>query len=138
LGIGSSPDDLAAELLVRLLRAEKLDARHFCAGEVEGGLPPGANSDGVFLVFLVSAFPSPERERSETLSNQVRELFPRAHLVRVSCPGVTAVSGERSTDAGAEPTANSLEHAVALCLARQQECHEPSALATSTVADVSR
>jgi len=137
LGVGSSPDDLAAELLVRLLRAEKLDARHFSAGEVDSGLPPGANSDGVSLVFLVSAFPSPERERSETLSNQVRELFPRAHLVRVSCPGVTAVPGERSTDAGTEPTANSLEHAVALCLARQQECHEPSALATSTLADVS-
>lgn len=137
LGVGSSPDDLAAELLARLLRAEKLDARHFSAGEVDSGLPPGADSDGVSIVFLISAFPSPERERSEALSNRVRELFPRAHLVRVSCPGVTAVPGEGSTDAGAEPTANSLEHAVALCLARQQKRREPSALATSTLADVS-
>jgi predicted PurR-regulated permease PerM len=137
LGVDSSPDDLAAELLVRLLRAEKLDARHFCAGEVESGLPPGANSDGVSIVFLISAFPSPERERSEALSSQVRELFPRAHLVRVFCPGVTAGPGECSTDAGAEPTAISLEHAVALCLARQQQRHESSALATSMLADVS-
>ena len=137
LGVGSSPDDLAAELLVRLLRAEKLDARHFCAGELESGLPPGANSDGVSIAFLISAFPSPERERSEVLSNQVRELFPRAHLARVFCPGVTAALGGRSTDAGAEPTANSLEDAVALCLARQQKRHEPSALAKSTLADVS-
>ena len=137
LGVGSSPDDLAAELLVRLLRVEKLDARHFCAGEVEGGLPPGANSDGVSIVFLISAFPSPARERSEALSNQVRELFPRAQLVRVFCRGVIAVHDERSTDAGAEPTAISLEHAVELCLARQQKCHEPSTLATSTLADVS-
>ena len=137
LGVGSSPDDLAAELLVRLLRAEKLDARHFSAGEVDSGLPPGADSDGVFIVFLISAFPSPERERSEALRNQVRELFRRAHVVRVFCPGVTAVSGEPSTNASAEPTANSLEHAVALCLARQQKRREPSALATSTLADVS-
>ena len=137
LGVGSSPDDLAAELLVRLLRAEKLDARHFCAGDVESGLPPGADSDGVSLVYLISAFPSPERERSEALCNQVRELFPRAHLVSVFCSGVTAVSGERSTDASAEPTATSLEHAVALCLARHQQRHERSAFATSTLADAS-
>jgi len=126
LGVGSSPDDLAAELLVRLLRAEKLDARHFCAGELESGLPAGANSDGVSIVFLISSFPSPERERSEALSNQVRELFPRAHLVRVFCPGVIAVPSDCSTDASAEPPANSLEHAIALCLARQQKRLEPS------------
>ena len=137
LGVGSSPDDLAAELLVRLLRAEKLDARHFSAGEIGSGLPPGADPDGVSIVYLVSAFPSPERERSEALSNQVRELFPRAHLVRVFCPGVTAVSGERFTDASAEPTANSLEQALALCLSWQHKHHEQGALATSALADVS-
>ncbi|HXR20063.1 MAG TPA: AI-2E family transporter [Steroidobacteraceae bacterium] len=137
LGVGSSPDDLAAELLVRLLRAEKLDARHFSAGEIGSGLPPGADPDGVSIVYLVSAFPSPERERCEALSNQVRELFPRAHLVRVFCPGVTAVSGERFTDASAEPTANSLEHALALCLSWKHKHHEQGALATSTLADVS-
>lgn len=126
LGVGSSPDDLAAELLVRLLRIEKLDARHFCAGELESGLPAGANSDGVSIVFLISSFPSPERERSEALSNQVRELFPRAHLVRVFCPGVIAVPSDCSTDASSEPPANSLEHAIALCLARQQKRLEPS------------
>jgi hypothetical protein len=137
LGLGSSPDDLAAELLVRLLRAEKLDARHFSAGELEGGLPPGANPDGASIVYLVSAFPSPERERSETLSNQVRELFPRAHLIRVFSPGVTIGSGERLTNASAEPTANSLEHAVALCLSWQQEHPERGALAMSALAGAS-
>jgi predicted PurR-regulated permease PerM len=138
LGVGSSPDDLAAELLVRLLRAEKLDARHFSAGELESGLPPGADPDGVSIVYLVSAFPGPERERGEAPSGQVRGLFPRAHVVRVFCPGVTTVSGERATNASAEPTANSLEHAVALCLSWQQQCHERGALATATLADVSR
>ena len=68
LGVGSSPDDLAAELLVRLLRAEKLDARHFSAREVDSGLPAGADSDGVSIAFLTSAFPSPERELSAALS----------------------------------------------------------------------
>ena len=135
LGLGSSPDDLAAELLVRLLRAEKLDARHFSAAEIESGLPPGADPDGVSMIYLVSAFPSPERERSEALSAQLRQLFPRAHVVRVFCPGVTRVRGEHSSGASAEPTANSLEHAVALCLS-WQERHDHSARETRALAEV--
>jgi len=119
MGVDSSPDDLAAELLVRLLRAERLDARHFSAGDVEIGLPPGADPDGVSIVFLVSAFPTPQRERCEVLSNQVRELFPLAHMVRVFCPGITAASGECSKDASVEPTINSLEQAVGLCISWQ-------------------
>jgi hypothetical protein len=137
LGVGSSPDDLAAELLVRLLRAERFDARHFCAEEVDSGLPRGADAEGVSIVFLVSAFPSPEREGSEGLRNKVRDLLPRAHLVRAFCPGVTAASGEPSTDATGEPIAESLEHAVALCLSRQQMRHERSGFATSKLANVS-
>jgi predicted PurR-regulated permease PerM len=137
LGVGSSPDDLAAELLVRLLRAEKLDARHFSAGELEGGLPPGADPEGVSIVYLVSAFPSPEHERSEALSNQVRELFPRAQLVRVFCPGVSDASGAPAYADGSERTANSLEQAVGLCLAWQRKRHEQGAPATSALAGVS-
>ena len=136
LGMGSSPDDLAAELLVRLLRAEKLDARHFSAREVDSGLPAGADSDGVCIAFLISAFPSPERELSTALSNQVQDLFPQAQLVRVFCPGVAAVPGEPLTNVSAEPTANSLEHALAYCLSRQQKRHGSNTLTTSTLADI--
>ncbi len=137
LSLGASPDDLAAELLVMLLRAEAFDARHFSAREIDGGLPPGAHPDGVFIVYLISAFPTPERERTEALSIRVRELFPRAHVVRVFCPGVTAVSGERSADTSAEPTASSLERALALCLSWQRTRDKDSGLATSALADAS-
>jgi predicted PurR-regulated permease PerM len=136
LGLGSSPDDLAAELLVRLLRSEKLDARHFSAREIESGLPPGADPDGVSIVFLVSAFPSPERERSEALRIQVGQLLPRAHVVRVFCPGVTA-SAELFTDARVERLANSLEQAVGLCIAWQEKRDTQGVPPTSTLADVS-
>jgi predicted PurR-regulated permease PerM len=138
LGVDSSTDDLAAELLVRLLRAEKLDARHFSAAELDSELPPGADPAGVSIVYLVSAFPSPERERSEILSNQVQELFPRADVVRVFCPDITEASGERSTHASVEqPTANSLEQAVGLCISWQRKREEQGLLETSALADVS-
>ena len=63
MALGSQADDLVTELLARLLRSENIDARHFSAAEIDAELPPGARSDGVAVVFLVSAFPGAERER---------------------------------------------------------------------------
>ena len=91
MGLGSSADDLAAELLVRLLRIQKLDARHFSTADLDAGLPQGADPEGVSIVYLVSAFPNPERERADLISQQVHELFPRGLVVRVLCPGVTGL-----------------------------------------------
>lgn len=50
LGLGSSADDLVAKLLARLLLSQKIDARHFSPGELNAGLPPGADPDGVSIV----------------------------------------------------------------------------------------
>ena len=52
VALGSSPaDDLATELLVRLLRGKRIDARHFSRAEIDAGLPPGADPDGVSIAF---------------------------------------------------------------------------------------
>jgi len=64
LGVGSSPDDLAAELLVRLLRVEKLDARHFCA-ERSKAVCPRCELRRSLHRLSDQRFPSPARERSE-------------------------------------------------------------------------
>ena len=58
-GLCSSADDLAAELLVRLLRTEKIDARHFSPADVDAGLPPGADPEGVSILYLFERFPRP-------------------------------------------------------------------------------
>ena len=129
LGLGSSADDLATELLVRLLRAQKMDARHFSPADAEAGLPPGADSDGVSIVYLVSAFPGPERERAHSIGEQVCKLFPRANLVKVFCPGVALLpeGGESAGDAG--HMANSLMQAIQICTdLREGHGSEPAAL----------
>jgi predicted PurR-regulated permease PerM len=113
MALGSAADDLATELLVRLLRSEGIDARHFSAAEIDTGLPPGADPEGVAIVFLVSAFPSPERERADSISRQLHELLPQANVIRVFCPGVAA-SSESSESGNAEPTAGSLGEAVTI------------------------
>ncbi len=119
-GLGSSADDLAAELLVRLLITEKVDARHFSPADIDAGLPPGADPEGVSIMYLVSAFPGPERERADSIGKQVRELFPRALVVEILCPGVTALA-ERGESAGnADHVTDSLVQAIEICRSLQK------------------
>ena len=119
MALGSPADELATELLVRLLRGERIDARHFSPAEIDAGLPPGADPDGVAIVFLVSAFPSPERERADSISQQLHELLPQANLIRVFCPGMGALS-KSSENGNAEPTAGSLGEAVQISVSWQK------------------
>jgi predicted PurR-regulated permease PerM len=88
VGLGP-PDGLAAELLVRVLRAEKLDARHATTKELDEGPPPGADPGGVGTVCFVSAFPGPARGRYEPLAQHVREGLPAALLAAVFLPGLS-------------------------------------------------
>ncbi len=116
MAMGSSPaDDLATEVLVRLLRGKRIDARHFSPAEIVAGLPPGANSNGVSIAFLVSAFPSPGRENADVVSQQIHNLLPQASLIRVFCPGITSTS-ELGNDSGdLKPTVGSLGQAIEIC-----------------------
>jgi predicted PurR-regulated permease PerM len=122
IALGSPADDLATELLVRLLRGERIDARHFSPAEIDAGLPPGADPDGVGIAFLVSAFPSPERERAASISLQLYELLPQANLIRVFCLGVTASTEPGSSGDHPEPTVSSLGQAIEICMSWQKVC----------------
>ncbi|MGA9032311.1 MAG: AI-2E family transporter [Sulfuricaulis sp.] len=121
LGLGSSDDDLAAELLARLLRMQKIDARNFSPEDLHGGLPPGADPEGVSIVYLVSAFPSPERDRAESIGRQVHELFPRAYLVKVFPPGVIAPPELGESAGNADHMASSLVQAIQIGMSWQEE-----------------
>jgi predicted PurR-regulated permease PerM len=120
VGLGSSADDLVAELLVRLLRLQKIDARRFSTLDLEAGLPHGADPDGVSILYLLSAFPSPERQRTDSISRQVHELFPRALIVRVLCPGVTGLPELAQSAGGADHVASSLMQAIQICESWQE------------------
>jgi hypothetical protein len=117
IGLGSPADDLATELLVRLLRSERIDARHFSSTDIDAGLPPGADPDGVAIAFLVSAFPSSERDRAEPVGLQLQRLVPQANLIRLFCHGIETPSGSGYDDPGC--TMNSLEQAIDICASWQ-------------------
>jgi predicted PurR-regulated permease PerM len=123
LGLGSSADTLGAELLVRALREQRLDARHVSMEDLNAGSrPPDATPDAIAVVYLVSAFPSAQREHSEQAAARVRQNLPGAHVVSVFLPGVS-IQPEPPRVGNADYVVSSFVQAVQVCLER----HRPEA-----------
>jgi predicted PurR-regulated permease PerM len=120
VGLGAPADDLVTELLVRVLRHENIDGRHFSLTDADAGLPPGADPDAVSIVYLVSAFPSPERERAEGAVQRVRQLLPRAHVVKVFFPCMSEIPGPLDGVGGADQIASSFVQATQICVECQR------------------
>ncbi len=121
VSLGSMADDLAAELLVRILREQTIDARHMSIEDMEAAPPPNA-AQAVSIVYVVSAFPSEERSRGEATAEKLRRQFPNACIVAVFLPGMLLREDEvggASTIPGADRSAGSLGHAVQICLDMQ-------------------
>jgi predicted PurR-regulated permease PerM len=121
IGLGSAADDLATELLVRVLRSEDIDGRHFSVSDANAGLPAGADPEAVSIVYLVSAFPSAERERADSFVHRVRELLPRAHVVKVFFPGLSQVPGPADGLGAADQIASSFVQATQICVECRRE-----------------
>ena len=138
IALGSPADDLATELLVRLLRSERMDARHFSTADIDAGLPPGADPDGVAIAFLVSAYPGPERERADSISLQLHDLLPQANLVRVFCPGVAALQESGNSGDHPESTVNSLGEAIEICMSWREVCSKRDPASGPHLIDVVR
>jgi len=137
LGLGSSADDLVAELLARLLLSQKIDARHFAPEELAAGLPPGADPNGVSIVYLVSAFPSPEREHADSVRRQARAMFPYAPLVRVFCPGVAALPDIGESAGHADRLATSLVQAMQMwsSFGATEKCRHNTSIVNVSMSD---
>jgi predicted PurR-regulated permease PerM len=128
IGMGSLADDFATELLVRILRDQKVDARHLSIDDLIAPPPPDATPDSVSVVYLVSAFPSEERERGESVAARVHERFPGVRLVTVFLPGMLLQpSPVIETVTSADKAATSFGHAVQICLDMQQDYVETGA-----------
>jgi predicted PurR-regulated permease PerM len=120
IGLGSPADDLATELLVRILRDQKVDARHLSIDDLNAAPPPDASPDSVSVVYLVSAFPSEERTRGESVAARILERFPGVRLVTVFLPGMLLQARPAiDTVPSADKAAVSFSHAVQICLDMQ-------------------
>ncbi len=83
-------DDLATELLVRILRDLHFDARHLTLEDLHAPRPPDVVKRTICAFFVVSAAPGPERERGEQVARDIRAKLPQAFLVAMLLPSVLA------------------------------------------------
>jgi predicted PurR-regulated permease PerM len=123
VGLGSMADDLATELLVRILRDQKIDARHMSIEDLSAVPPPNA-AEAVSIVYVVSAFPSEERKQGDATAVEMRRRFPNACIVAVFLPGMLLqpeTEAESTQMQEADKSAASLGHAVQICLDMQQK-----------------
>jgi predicted PurR-regulated permease PerM len=126
VSMGSILDDLGAELLVRILRSRKLDARHMSAEDVDRELPAEASPGGVSLVYLVSIVPGEERNRALSIAAALRARFANPYLVTLFLPGfVLRPEPTIDTIQTADKSATSFREALQLGLDWLQERIKP-------------
>jgi predicted PurR-regulated permease PerM len=117
LGLGSPADTIAAELLVRALREQGLDARHVSMEDLDAeSRPPGADPAAIAIAYMVSAFPSAERERSEQTNDRVRRHLPNARVVSVFLPGISIQDELPPRVGNSDHAVSSFVEAAELCL----------------------
>jgi predicted PurR-regulated permease PerM len=125
VSLGSIPDDLATELLVRILRDPNVDARHLSLDDLQRTPPADASPDSISMVYLVSAFPNQERKRADSAAEHIRRRFPGACLVTVFLPGVPLQPQSAiDTIQGADKAAASFGEALHICLDWLQQRNE--------------
>ena len=111
IGLSLPAHILAAELLVRALREQDLDARHISIEDLDTPPPPGANPLSVAIVYLVSAFSSVQSANLDPLCERVRQSFPGAFVVTVLPARLSAHSISIAGNGKADYTVNSLVEA---------------------------
>jgi predicted PurR-regulated permease PerM len=116
VSLGSILDDLATELLVRVLRDRKLDARHLSLEDLNQP-PPPATEGAVALVYLVSQSPDEQRSGAEPTAEAIRRRFPRATLAAFFLPALVLQQGAAEDTIGsADKIATSFGEALQICL----------------------
>ena len=133
VGLGTQADELATELLVRILRDQKTDARHLSVEDLARPMPPDASEESVSAVYLVSAFPSDERDTADGVAQTLRRRFPKACLVTVFLPGMLLQPGSAIDSLpSADRAATSFGHAMQICVNMQQRKDQAGVAAGKT------
>jgi hypothetical protein len=88
VGLGSLGDDLATELLVRVLRGLHLDARHLLIDDLKAPRPAEITDSAIGVMCIVSVNPGEEREQGVQLAHEIRSRLPHTYLLALLLPSV--------------------------------------------------
>lgn len=111
IALGAIGDDLAAELLVRMLRAVDVDARHLTLSDLHAPRNHEVPIPSIGVVCLVSMSSGPWRDEGAQLARRVRASLPQASLMALSLPGVSAAGKTSPLDEAVDLVAGSFEEA---------------------------
>lgn len=116
-GPGAAGDELAAEILVRILRKQDIDARHVTLTEMGNEAPPDARPGIVAMICLVSIEPLKEQEQIEAALLQMKQRLPNATqtVLQIASP-FEQLQLQDQVAAGAHEVLHSFEEAVQSCL----------------------
>jgi hypothetical protein len=126
LNLGSVANDLATELLTRILRDLHIDARHLSVedfavfdAEPHPDLTPAVVTNAVSMVYVVSTSPTKERDMFDDAVTAVRNRFPHVCIVGVFFPEpLAAAEVEPPVNAEVNELVSSLEQAAQQAIAR--------------------
>lgn len=86
IGLAGQFDELATEILVRVLREQKIDARSVSLEELDEPAPPEASPELVSIVCLVSIDPLNDRDKMEQAIRKLRADLPHCKQFAVLLP----------------------------------------------------
>jgi len=117
IGAGSGADELAAEILVRILRKQNVDGRHVTLGEMGDAPPPDVNPGIVAMFCLVSIEPAKEQAQIESALIQMQQRLPHVKqlVLQIASP-FEQLQLQDNAMAGAHEVVYSFEEAVQSCL----------------------
>jgi hypothetical protein len=86
MGIGRQSGELATEILVRILREQKIDARSMSFEDMDKPTPPEASAELVSIVCLVSVDPLNDCELMTQTLERMRNELPHCKLFALLLP----------------------------------------------------
>lgn len=111
VGLPALGDDLATELLVRILRDLRIDARHFSLDELRSARPANVKQSDVAAVCIVSVEPRAEEEAVCRIAAGVRASLPATFIMALLLRGMLEPDESLALSEHIDRQANSLEDA---------------------------
>jgi predicted PurR-regulated permease PerM len=120
VGLGSVADDVATEILVRVLRDLHIDARHLSLSDLDAMPPPGAKHGSVSMVCIVCVSPEKDRDRAISVAAQSRRQFFPAMVTLLLLPWSLTDTTEISPGSDIDVVTNSFEETAKQAVLRIQ------------------
>ena len=121
VSLGTQYDELATEIMVRIMREQKIDARSLALEDLDMDTPPEASPELVSIVCVVSVDPLNEKELMERAIVRMREALPHCKQFAVLLPSPFENPDMRTFNfPHADHVSHSFDDALQTCLRSMQ------------------